>query len=194
MLPQSFPQSPHHSIVSIGMSWNIAGPEPPRIPKPSRDSKSGEQFGIELIHKQFKIPYYGQMTGNWQNIKFKTIIMVLKRLCEPAVEGETLISSWRLEAHSEEIIIRIYNTFRSIIQADSELGDDFYQVLEAMMKSTEEDKWLFFWIVNQIRDKWRRRRSTAGVDSGKDAAGQHATKRTERRGFGIRDLLNPIDQ
>ncbi|KAK6495536.1 hypothetical protein TWF481_002585 [Arthrobotrys musiformis] len=63
-----------------------------------------------------------------------------------------------------------------------------------MMKSTEEDKWLFFWIVHQIRDKWRRRRSTAGADSGKGVAGQDAAKRNERRSFGIRDLLNPIDQ
>ncbi|KAF3263457.1 hypothetical protein TWF192_005738 [Orbilia oligospora] len=170
------------------MSWSVAAAGPPIIPKPSRDSKSGEQFGPDFIHKQFKIPYYEQMTGNWERIKFKAVILVLKRLCEPAVKAESLVPYCRLEMQDEEVIARIYNTFQSAIKSDRELPQEFRRVLEDLMTSTEGDKWLFFWIVAQIRDKWKRRRSKADMTYGEGAAGQHVPT-NGRRAFDITDQL-----
>ncbi|KAK6531031.1 hypothetical protein TWF281_007858 [Arthrobotrys megalospora] len=183
--------------------------QPPHISKPG--SKNGT-INKDLIRRQLEVPYYQSATDNWDEIKFDTLLDVLKVLCEEAMtrSKKHLVISWRFQGHPKAVIDEIYSQYRENVFTYEEAPENFRRVLRDVFQSTEEGKWLFSFLSGQVWDKWRRRaRKSDGKASvtgtktsmkgsetsmkGSEASTKSTKPSTEvgkSRTIGVKDLVN----
>ncbi|KAK6499989.1 hypothetical protein TWF481_010346 [Arthrobotrys musiformis] len=123
-----------------------------------------------LVHTQFKVQYFNEKTDDWNTIRFATATYVLRDVCTDAVRKHQHLLQPGFNSFKYQsllVIENIYNEALDLLEkghwaeiVKSTVGD--------MLKATEfpgeegQDKWLFFWIMGQVRHKLNRRGKAKG--------------------------------
>ncbi|KAF3190743.1 hypothetical protein TWF788_008265 [Orbilia oligospora] len=139
---------------------SIAESEPPKIRRPSRNSKEGESYDKTLIQKQFQIEYYNIRTEHWTNPRFESVARILRIACAEALNthrASILPILGSLKKQSDKVIQTVYDEFLKALEArKEEITKNLLSIIQDMITSTElpsfpkEDKWLFFWVAGTL--------------------------------------------
>ncbi|KAK6500024.1 hypothetical protein TWF481_010383 [Arthrobotrys musiformis] len=152
----------------------------PKIPKYTRASLKSQSQNItnNLVHAQFKVDYFNKRTGNWRTIQFASVTYVLRDGCTNALERHLHLLEPRFSNFKHQSLLAIeaiYNDVFTIIQNDT-WNEAIKSTAYDMLKATEfpedphQDKWLFFWIMSQVRHKLNRRGKAKGVEAEAEAS------------------------